>query len=74
MPGTPVTKLEVVGKTKETGTKITFMPDSEIFGNIDYKFDLIDERLQELAFQNKGITLILKDNRKNEPVEKNLSF
>ncbi|GAA0121444.1 MULTISPECIES: type IIA DNA topoisomerase subunit B [Clostridium] len=70
MPGTPVTKLEVVGKTKETGTKITFMPDSEIFGNIDYKFDLIDERLQELAFQNKGITLILKDNRKNEPVEK----
>lgn len=70
MPGTPVTKLEVVGKTKETGTKITFMADSEIFGNVDYKFDLIDERLQELAFQNKGITLILKDNRKSEPVEK----
>ncbi|WP_291566512.1 MULTISPECIES: DNA gyrase/topoisomerase IV subunit B [unclassified Clostridium] len=70
MPGTPVTKLEVVGKTKETGTKITFMADSEIFGSVDYKFDLIDERLQELAFQNKGITLILKDNRKSEPIEK----
>ena len=56
MPGTPVTTLEVVGKTEETGTKVTFKPDKEIFSTTDFKFDIIDERLQELAFQNKGIT------------------
>ena len=70
MPGTPVTKLEVVGKSKDTGSKITFMPDGEIFSTIDFKFDVIDERLQELAFQNKGIRLELIDNRKDEEVKK----
>ena len=70
MPGTPVTKLEVVGKSKESGTKVTFLPDKEIFGNTEFKFDVIDERLQELAFQNKGITLVLIDNRKEESVTK----
>ena len=70
MPGTPVTKLDIVGKSKETGSKITFMPDGEIFSTIDFKFDVIDERLQELAFQNKGIRLELIDNRKDEEVKK----
>jgi topoisomerase-4 subunit B len=70
MPGTPVTKLEIVGKSKESGTKVTFLPDKEIFGNTEFKFDVIDERLQELAFQNKGITLVLIDNRKEESVTK----
>ncbi|GAA0115812.1 DNA gyrase/topoisomerase IV subunit B [Clostridium senegalense] len=70
MPGTPVTSLEAIGNTKQTGTKITFLVDKEIFGNVDYKFDIIDERLQELAFQNKGITLVLRDERKEEAVEK----
>ena len=70
MPGTPVTKLEVVGKAKDTGSKITFMPDKDIFSTVDFKFDVIDERLQELAFQNKGIKLKLTDNRKEEVVEK----
>ncbi|GAA0125402.1 MULTISPECIES: DNA topoisomerase IV subunit B [Clostridium] len=70
MPGTPVTALEAIGNTKKTGTKITFLLDKEIFGNVDYKFDIIDERLQELAFQNKGITLVLRDERKEEAVEK----
>jgi topoisomerase-4 subunit B len=70
MPGTPVTSLGVIGNTKETGTKVTFMPDEEVFSTIEFKFDVIDERLQELAFQNKGITLKLIDNRKDEVVEK----
>lgn len=70
MPGTAVTKLAVVGKTKESGSKITFMPDNEVFSNIDFKFDIIDERLQELAFQNKGIRLELIDNRKEEEIRK----
>lgn len=70
MPGTPVTSLEVIGNTNETGTKVTFMPDKDIFSVTEFKFEVIDERLQELAFQNKGITLKLIDNRKDEVVEK----
>ncbi len=46
------------------------MADGEVFGNIDYKFEIIDERLKELSFQNKGITLILRDVRKDEVLEK----
>jgi topoisomerase-4 subunit B len=70
MPGTPVTSLEALGSTKETGTKVTFMPDKDVFSVTEFKFEVIDERLQELAFQNKGITLKLVDNRKDEVVEK----
>ncbi len=70
MPGTPVTKLEIVGKTNETGSKVTFKPDKEIFTSIDFKFDIIDERLQEIAFQNKGMHLELIDNRGEVPVVK----
>ena len=70
MPGTPVTTLEVVGKTKSTGTRVTFKPDNEIFSTTDFKFDIIDERLKELAFQNKGIRLELIDRRKDEEVVK----
>ncbi|MCB2297229.1 DNA gyrase/topoisomerase IV subunit B [Clostridium tagluense] len=64
MPGTPVTKLVEVGLTKKTGSKITFMPDKDVFTTLEFKTDVIDERLQELAFQNKGITLVFIDNRK----------
>ncbi|MFR5265924.1 DNA gyrase/topoisomerase IV subunit B [Clostridium sp.] len=72
MPGTAITPLEVVGKVNksETGTRVTFLPDKEVFSTSDFKFDVIDERLQELAFQNKGMKLKLIDNRKEEPVEK----
>ncbi|MGL4772207.1 MAG: DNA gyrase/topoisomerase IV subunit B [Clostridium sp.] len=70
MPGTPVTKLEIIGKSKETGTKVTFKADNEVFSTVDFKFDVIDERLQELAFQNKGLRLELIDRRKEEEVKK----
>lgn len=70
MPGTPVTELKVIGDSNSTGSKITFMPDNTVFSTIDFKFDVIDERLQELAFQNKGIRLKLVDNRKDEVIEK----
>jgi topoisomerase-4 subunit B len=65
MPGTPVSKLEIIGETKKTGSKITFMPDKEVFTSLEFKSDVIDERLQELAFQNKGITLVFTDKRKD---------
>ncbi|MGG7078036.1 DNA gyrase/topoisomerase IV subunit B [Clostridium sardiniense] len=70
MPGTPVTQLEIVGKSKDTGTKVTFLPDKEIFSTTDFKFDIIDERLQELAFQNKGMKLEFIDDRKDEEIKK----
>ncbi|MBW6408617.1 DNA gyrase/topoisomerase IV subunit B [Clostridium weizhouense] len=70
MPGTPVSKLQTIGKTKENGTKVTFRPDNEIFSTVDFKFDIIDSRLQELAFQNKGIRLELIDRRKSEEIKK----
>ncbi len=72
MPGTPATSLEIIGKCRsnDSGTKVTFMLDTDVFGTVDFKFDIIDERLKELSFQNKGITIVLKDLRKDEPIEK----
>ncbi|WP_234120263.1 DNA gyrase/topoisomerase IV subunit B [Clostridium hydrogenum] len=70
MPGTPVTKLEKLGKTDETGTAVTFKPDKDIFSTTEFKFEIIDERLKELSFQNKGIRLILIDRRKDEEIKK----
>lgn len=70
MPGTPVSKLKVVGDTEKQGTKVTFMPDKDIFSTIDIKFDIVDQRLMELSFQNKGITLELIDLRGEEEVKK----
>ncbi|BCZ48660.1 DNA topoisomerase (ATP-hydrolyzing) [Clostridium gelidum] len=70
MPGTTVGSLKIIGKTDKIGTKVTFKPDKEIFSTTDFKFDIIDSRLQELAFQNKGITLELIDKRKGQEITK----
>jgi topoisomerase-4 subunit B len=70
MPGTTVQNLKIIGKTDKIGTKVTFKPDKEIFSSTDFKFDIIDSRLQELAFQNKGITLELIDKRKGQEITK----
>ncbi len=61
--GKPITPLEVVGKTKGTGTKIKFRPDPEIFTNIEFQFDILAGRLRELSFLNKGLLIELKDER-----------
>ncbi|WP_123053433.1 DNA topoisomerase IV subunit B [Clostridium sp. JN-1] len=70
MPGTPLYRLKIIGDSNETGTAVTFMPDKNVFSNTEFKIDVIDERLQELAFQNKGIRLKLIDNRGEETVER----
>lgn len=70
MPGTTMSPLEVIGSCKNTGTKVTFLLDKEVFTTLEFKFDIIDERLRELAFQNKGIRLKLIDNRQEESIEK----
>ncbi len=59
--GHPVSKLTVIGKTQNTGTKITFKPDSTIFSTDKFEWDILTTRLRELAFLNKGININLKD-------------
>ncbi len=61
--GATVSKLEEVGKATGSGTKVTFKPDAEIFDKTEYNFDTLSQRLRELAFLNKGVRIILKDER-----------
>ncbi|WP_018702064.1 DNA topoisomerase (ATP-hydrolyzing) subunit B [Anaeromusa acidaminophila] len=61
--GITVEKLTVIGETEETGTKVTFWPDEEIFEELVYSYDTLKHRLRELAFLNRGIRVTLKDER-----------
>jgi len=61
--GKAVSPLTEEGDTKKTGTRITFKPDYQVFEDITYDFDTLEYRLRELAFLNKGITIVLKDER-----------
>lgn len=62
--GKPVTPVEVRGEASDTGTTVTFHPDAEIFTvTTVYKYNILADRLRELAFLNKGVTLILTDKR-----------
>ena len=56
--------IAIAGKSKTTGTKVSFMPDSQIFETVDFSYDTVKTRLREVAYLNKGFTVILKDNRK----------
>jgi len=67
--GVPVTNLQIKGDTKETGTTVRFLPDDRIFEDINFNFDIISKRLRELAFLNKGIRIILNDERNNDRKE-----
>jgi len=64
--GKTVTKLTVIGKSKNTGTKVTFKPDKEIFKSIEFSYDILANRLRELAFLNKGLEIVLKDERQDK--------
>ena len=61
--GKAVDKITVIGETEETGTSITFKPDGSIFQETVYDFDILANRLRELAFLNRGIRLSLTDER-----------
>src|ERR1035437_253672 len=67
--GKPKTKLKVTGKTRKTGTKITFHPDLLIFENHKYSYDILAQRLRELAFLNKGLKITLTDERSDKSAE-----
>jgi DNA gyrase subunit B len=61
--GTPTGALEVTGTTQKRGTKVTFKPDPQIFETTEYSFDILAQRLRELAFLNGGILITLDDER-----------
>lgn len=61
--GKTMTELEVVGNTKTTGTTVTYKPDTEIFETIEHEFEVLSQRLREMAFLNKGIKITLTDER-----------
>jgi DNA gyrase subunit B len=64
--GKPTSEVQEKGVAEKTGTKVTFKPDSEIFEVLEYNFDTLSSRLRELAFLNKGLKIILADERVNE--------
>jgi DNA gyrase subunit B len=67
--GKPDFDLKVIGTTEETGTKITFVPDNEIFTETtEYDYEILEKRLQELAFLNRGIEIQLTDERSGQSV------
>lgn len=61
--GKKTSELEVIGNTNRTGTKVYFKPDPEIFDELIYDYDVLEHRLRELAFLNKGVSITLKDER-----------
>jgi DNA gyrase subunit B len=67
-------KLEVIGKTKKTGTKITFFPDSEVFSTTTFEFDIISDRLRELAYLNSGLEINIIDSRSDEKIEEQYKY
>jgi DNA gyrase subunit B len=61
--GKPAGPLTVVGKTKGRGTKVTFKPDGEIFEITEFSYDVLSQRLRELAFLNRGLKITINDER-----------
>jgi len=64
--GKPVSSLEIIGKTKNTGTRVTFKADINIFKDINFDFDILSNRLRELAFLNRGIKISVIDEREDK--------
>ncbi len=67
--GEPVAKLKSIGKTEETGTTISFLPDAEVFEEIEWSGETIAQRLRETAFLTKGLRIALVDEREGEKRE-----
>ncbi|KKY02135.1 DNA gyrase subunit B [Paraclostridium benzoelyticum] len=64
--GVATSEIKVVGETRITGTTITFKPDATIFDEVEYKYDILEHRLRELAFLNKGVNIVLEDKREDQ--------
>ena len=72
--GVPQGDLKEIEKTKKTGTKVCFFPDNTVFKTIKFEYKIISERLRELAYLNKGLEIVLKDEREEEGQEDSFKF
>ena len=61
--GKPMTQVEVIGDSDKTGTQVEFWPDDTIFTVTEYKYDILETRIRDLSYLNKGIRLVLEDER-----------
>jgi len=64
--GHPTSKVTVIGKSRETGTTVVFKPDAEIFKTVEFTYEILANRLRELAFLNKGLNITLSDERNDK--------
>ncbi|HTV73067.1 MAG TPA: DNA topoisomerase (ATP-hydrolyzing) subunit B [Candidatus Acidoferrales bacterium] len=72
--GITVQKLKVVGKSESNGTYQWFLPDKEIFETTEFHWDILQKRLRELAFLNRGLSITLRDERGEEPKERTFQY
>lgn len=72
--GKPLTSVEIIGETEKHGTRTLFKPDSEIFEEIEFDFEVMMTRYREMAFLNRGIKINLIDERPEEPIVKKLHY
>ena len=61
--GAPTSEVEIVGKANDTGTTIIFLPDADIFEDLDWSFETLEQRLRETAFLTRGLRIVLTDER-----------
>ena len=72
--GKAVNKLEEVGDTELRGTTVTFLPDKDIFEETVYDYEVLKQRLREMAFLTKNIKIVLRDKREDEVIEKEFHY
>ncbi len=72
--GEIATPLEVMGNTRKSGTYIHFKPDEEIFEELEYDYDILKNRLQEMAFLTRGLFISLEDKRKGDEQKKEFHY
>lgn len=74
--GKVVQKLAVIGECdpEKTGTKVTFLPDDTIFDTTVFEYNILKQRFREMAFLTKGLKIVLRDEREEEPVEKTFHY
>ncbi|MCX7699204.1 MAG: DNA topoisomerase (ATP-hydrolyzing) subunit B [Candidatus Goldbacteria bacterium] len=67
--GVPQKDVQIIGEAKKTGTKVVFKPDPKIFDTIEFKYEILANRMKELAYLNKGLKIKIRDERGKEPKE-----
>ena len=74
--GKVVQKLAVIGECdpQKTGTKVTFLPDDTIFDTTVFEYNVLKQRFREMAFLTRGLKIVLRDDREEEPIEKTFHY